>query len=118
MRTIEAAVIVPIFTIIVLEVIIASIECHDRVIINCASDKVCMNFEFYELYQDNYLEIKNEYETAVNGYIREKTIYGSENYSIDVSLLAVKTDISNIDKNNPVEFVRVTNAAINLMERE
>lgn len=118
MRTIEAAVIVPVFTIIVLELIIAAVECHDRVIVNCASDKVCMNFEFYELYQDNYLKIKDEYETAVNGYIGEKTIYDSENCNIEVSLLSVKTDDSNIDKNNPVEFVRVTNAAINLMEKE
>ena len=43
--TIEASVLIPVFTLIAVQLILLALNCHDNVVINCAADKVCMRYK-------------------------------------------------------------------------
>ncbi len=117
--TIEASVIVPIFTIIVLQLVLLAISCHDRAITNLVSSKICMDMEFSGLENGEYRgDLLLELSNRGSLYVEEKTIKSGQVLEIKEGLLAIKTDVSSISKNNPVEFVWMTDAAKKLLEEE
>lgn len=114
--TVEAAIIIPLFTIMVVMLINLAITCHDRVIVNCASDKVCMEMEFSEMKIGKYNKEKiTDLEARVSSYIAEKTLQGDKNLSMTEDALSIKTQYSEISKNNPMEYVRLIDAAEKLL---
>ncbi len=117
--TIEAAVIVPLFTIIVLQMVLLAIGCHDRALINCVSDKICMDMEFNGYEDGKYSgDLLKELSNKGTLYLEEKTIRNGMVLEMESGLLAIKTEVSSINKNNPVEFVWITDAAKKLLEEE
>ena len=117
--TIEAAVIVPLFTIIVLQMVLLGIGCHDRALINCVSDKICIDMEFNGYEDGEYREdMLGELSQNGTAYVAEKTIGEGQILELESTLLAIKTEVSSIDKNNPVEFVWITDAAKKLIKEE
>lgn len=117
--TIEASVIVPIFTIIVLQLVLLAISCHDRAITNLVSSKICMDMEFSGFEDGEYRrDLLLELSSRGTAYVEEKTIKSGQVLEIKEGLLAIKTDVSSISKNNPVEFVWMTDAAKKLLEEE
>lgn len=44
--TLEAAVLIPLFTLIFVQLVFLALNCHDRAVANCTEDKVCMKAEF------------------------------------------------------------------------
>lgn len=116
--TIEAAVIVPIFTVIVVQIILLAMECHDKTIINCTSDKLCMEMEFTGFREGRYdTEKMNALGNKGTEYLKNKTIKKSPVISMVSTLFHIETDYSEIEKNNPVEFVWITDAANKLIRR-
>jgi hypothetical protein len=116
--TIEAAVIVPLFTIVVVMLIQTAIKCLDRDIVNCVSDKLCMDAEFLGFKSGKYdKNILRQYSEKANTYLQENTV--SESYTVDISeeLLVIKTDYGKVDKNNPVQYVRTADAAEKLLTK-
>lgn len=117
--TIEACVIIPVFTIIVVWLVLASADCHDRAIINSISDKMCIEAEFMTFdggkYDDRLLE---EYSARRHGLIENATIKIKSTDKIKEDLLHLKTDSSSVLKNNPVQYVRVTDAVKKLMKEK
>lgn len=115
--TIEAAVIVPLFTIIVLQIILLAIDCHDKAIINCASDKICMDMEFNGFDNGEYRKDIME-ALSYNGtmYLAEKTIKSAMSMKIRSTITNIETENSAIAKNNPIDFVWITDAAKKLMK--
>ncbi|MDD6571738.1 MAG: pilus assembly protein [Thermoflexaceae bacterium] len=114
--TIEAAVIIPLFTIIVVFIIGLAVDCHDTAVINCASGKLCMKAEFSGFSQGRYdTALLKELSGTGTAYIKEKVIKNSGVIQIEETLLNIETGYSSIEKNNPVEYVRLTDAAKKLI---
>lgn len=112
--TIEASVLIPIFTLIVVQLVILALNCHDRVIINCAADKVCMRYEFEKpIKKDN--NKKDDLSRELNAYIAVKSISVKPSVQIKKGLLKVETEYSRITQNNPVQFVWETDAVEKLV---
>ena len=117
--TIEAAVIVPLFTMIFVRIVMLAIECHDVAIVNCASDKVCIEAEFIGYENGEYrADVMQELSEKVTLYLSEKTLTKSENIQLKEAILGIETKVSSISKNNPVEFVWITDAAKKLFQKE
>lgn len=116
--TIEAAVIVPLFVIMVVNIILLAFECHDRAVINCASDKICMEVEFDSKNNDEYKNKIAALEEKGRKYLLNKTIIRTGELKIESGMLDVSSDYSKILKNNPMEFVRFTDAAEKLIGKE
>lgn len=109
--TIEASVLIPVFTLIVVEFILLAINCHDNVIINCAADKVCMRYEFEKSANKEHSEKAQEGLAAeASEYIAVKAMSKKPCIQIKSGLLKIETDYSRIIKNNPVDFVWQTDA--------
>lgn len=116
--TIEAAVLVPLFMIMLVNIILLALDCHDSVIINCASDKICMEAEFYSYDTELYKRKINELEVLVNKYIEEKTVNSKAQIDVKDGVFDVSTEYSETLKNNPVDFVWLTDAAKKLINEE
>lgn len=114
--TLEAAVIVPVFTMIVVLIIGLAMDCHDTAIINCTSDKLCMEVEFTGLREGKYDAGKmKELSGKGSEYIKTKTLRNSRVMQIEEKILSIETEYSSIKKNNPVNYVRMTDAAEKLI---
>ncbi len=109
--TLEASVLIPVFTFISVQLILLALNCHDRVIINCAADKVCMTAEFEKsLYEDSGKNVTDVLLRNVNEYIALKTVTMKTSVQIVSNFLKIETDYSQINRNNPVSYVWETDA--------
>jgi len=109
--TLEASVLIPVFTFISVQLILLALNCHDRVIINCAADKVCMTAEFEKsLYEDSGKNVTDVLSRNVNEYIALKTVTMKTSVQIVTNFLKIETDYSQISQNNPVSYVWETDA--------
>lgn len=115
--TIEAAVIIPLFTIMVVNIILLGMDCHDRTIINCASDKMCMEVEFDSRKSEDYNSKILKLEEKGKAYLSGMTLRTSGELEISTGLLDVTSKYSQILKNNPVDFVWITDAAEKLVKK-
>ncbi len=109
--TLEASVLIPVFTFISVQLILLALNCHDRVIINCAADKVCMTAEFEKsLYEDSGKNVTDVLLRNVNEYLALKTVTMKTSVQIVSNFLKIETDYSQINRNNPVSYVWETDA--------
>lgn len=109
--TIEASVLIPVFTVIAVQLIMLALNCHDNVIINCAADKACMRYEFEKpVVKENSKISLETLSGEVNGYIAAKTMIKKPYLQIKSGFLKTETDSSQIVKNNPIDFVWQTDA--------
>ena len=114
--TLEAAVIVPLFTLMVVMLIQVAMKCHDRVILNSISDKVCMEMEFSGLMEKEKQQRMEELENQGNEFIRDKMIQMKGTMHMKEDFLHIVTQYSSIDKNNPMTYVRMADAAEKLLK--
>lgn len=109
--TIEASVLIPVFTVIAVQLILLALNCHDNVIINCAADKVCMQYEFAKPgVKENSNKTLDRLSGEVSTYIAEKTMAKKPYIQIKSGFFKTETDYSQIISNNPVDFVWQTDA--------
>ncbi len=114
--TIEASVLIPVFTLIAVQLILLALNCHDNVVINCAADKVCMRYEFeMPIVKENSKKSLEGLSGEVSRYIASKTMTKKPNIQIKSGFFKTETDYSQIVKNNPVDFVWQTEAIKNLI---
>lgn len=117
--TIEAAVIVPIFTIMVMQIILLAMDCHDITITNCAAAKICMNMEFNGYENGEYrADLLKELSYDGTQYLEEKAIKTNPVVELKSTITSIETEQAAIQKNNPVEFVWITDAAKKLVGEE
>ena len=117
--TIEAAVIIPLFTVMVLLIIELAIDCHDWTIRDCVSDKICMEIEFAGLKEYDYDTIKiMDFSYRGTEYVKERVLKNKVTLTIKEGLLNIKTDYSAIEKNNPVTYVWKIDALNKLTGKE
>lgn len=112
--TLEASVLIPVFTFIFVQLVLLALNCHDRVIINCAADKVCMEAEF-----DKGIQEKTDVESLsqkANEYVMLKTVLEKPSVQIMTGILKIETEFSQIDRNNPVHFAWKTDALEKLVK--
>lgn len=103
MNTIEAAVIIPLFTVIFVMMIQLNISLHDSVIINSAETKFCMAEELADTSVEMYEE-----------YVRNKSMDRDEYVlSYEKGERYIKTENAQIMINNPCDFLRKAKAVIN-----
>lgn len=116
--TLEAAVIVPIFTIIVVQIVLNAFQCHDVAIRNCVTSKMCIKAEYgYRTFdKDNADKLKNLTEKT-NAYIGEKTIGEETMVNISASLLDINAEKASVLRNDPVDYVWLTDAAEKLLKK-
>lgn len=112
--TVEAAVIIPLFTIIVVNMVLLAFTCHDRAVISCAETKTCVRLEFLKDGKDKVSEMNNRLE----GYLSARTIGGISSTQIEYGLLNVSSGKSVIVRSNPVSITRITNAAKKLVKED
>lgn len=107
--TIEAAVIVPLFTIIIVLLIKQAIMCHDNTLNCCTYEKVCILAEFEQHEKGRYmLKGYDEYGNKAKAYFDEKKISNedqNEKTQVSNGLLYISADDVKVLKNNPVEYV-------------
>lgn len=109
--TIEASILIPVFTMIAVQLILLALNCHDNVIINCAADKVCMQYEFVKPgVKENGNKTLDRLSGEVSTYIAEKTMSKKPYIQIKSGFFKTETDYSQIISNNPVDFVWQTDA--------
>lgn len=109
--TLEASVLIPVFTFLSVQLILLALNCHDRVIINCAADKVCMTAEFEKsFYEDSGKNVTDVLSRNANEYIASKTVTMKTSVQIVTNFLKIETDYSQINRNNPVSYVWETDA--------
>lgn len=112
--TVEAAVIIPLFTIIVVNIILLAFTCHDRAVTSCAETKVCVRLEFLKDGKNKVTEMNKR----LDGYLSGKTIGSRNSTQIEYGLLSVKSGKSAIVKSNPVSITRITNATKKLLKED
>lgn len=116
--TIEAAVIVPLFTMIVVMLIQTAINSLDKDILNCASEKLCMDVEFLEFKSGKYDKNKLlEYTNLGNTFLNESTVNEKNQIEIVEDIFTIKTEYGKVDKNNPVQYVRITDVGEKLLKK-
>lgn len=115
--TLEASVLIPVFTFICVQLVLLALNCHDRVIINCAADKVCMEAEFEKNLQEKAEQTAvDSLSQKVNEYIILKTVAEKPFVQIVTGILKVETEFSQINRNNPVHFTWETDALEKLVK--
>lgn len=117
--TIEAAVIIPLFMIMVLFIIELAIDCHDWTIRDCISDKICMEAEFAGLTDYQYDTVKMQ-DLGQRGteYVQGKVLKSKVALTISESTLNMETKYSAIEKNNPIKYVWMVDALEKLAGKE
>lgn len=114
--TIEASVLIPVFTVIIVQLILLALNCHDNVIINCAADKGCMRYEFEKpLAKEKDTKSSDRLSKEISEYISVKTMVKKPQVRIKSGLLKTETEYSRITANNPVEYVWQTDAVKKLI---
>lgn len=114
--TIEASVLIPVFTIIAVQLILLALNCHDNVIINCAADKVCMRYEFEKpIVKEKSKKTLEKLSGDASEYVAVKAVTKKPNIQIRSGIFKVETKYSQISRNSPVEFVWQTDAVKNLI---
>lgn len=114
--TIEAAIIVPIFMIMLVQITMAAISCHDQSIYNSIAIKAGVRAEFGARKQEDIQNNINEIAQQVNSYLDEKTIQGGKTLSLSNDILSISSQGSVIAKNDPVDFTWLTDAARKLIK--
>lgn len=116
--TIEAAVIVPIFMIMLVQLVLASLDCHDAAVLSCIGTKSAVIAEFGGRKNEDYKKKINELSAKVNAYVEDKTVSRKSNIQIKNNMLSISAGKSVIAKNDPVEFTWLTDAAKKIMKME
>lgn len=114
--TIEAAVIVPLFVIMVVQFIFVAEHCHDQTIYNAVAVKGNVVSEFGARKEDDYKKNMEDVNGKINVYLDEKTIGSGRSITIKSSILNIESDASVIAKNDPVEFTWLSDAATKLVK--
>ncbi|MGN0160061.1 MAG: hypothetical protein ACI4AQ_01600 [Lachnospiraceae bacterium] len=116
--TLEAAVVVPLFVIMVVNIVVAAFECHDQAIINCVGTKICMRAEYgYRSFDKDHSGKLDELSRLGTAYVGEKTIQKKDSVNVKASLLEVQALSASILRNDPVDYVWVSDAAEKLLQR-
>lgn len=110
--TVEAAIIVPLFTLIIVQMIILAINCHDVAMSNIIETKMVMKVEYEAVFHGKVNEdIRKKIQLDGNKVLEIKSIGKRDEVKIEKTIFDVKSQHSQILLNNPVEFVRITDAA-------
>jgi hypothetical protein len=104
--TVENSVIIPVFTLIIVTLILFALECHDSQIIKNAEFQMAIKTEQEQL-DNNSDEFEYVLENTAD-YIKEKTFFGVSEKGRLVKDIA--ENISVKDNRQP-EFIRMVNAA-------
>lgn len=115
--TIEAAVVVPFFALMVVQIVISAIHCHDQAIVYCVSSKICMSGEYgYRTFDKENRSRLREFSDLGNAYIYEKTLSEPSVLELTSSVLEIRTEHASILRNDPVDYVWMTDAAAKLLK--
>lgn len=114
--TIEAAIIVPLFMMMLVLLVLSAIKCHDRAIYNTIAVKGNVQAEFGARKKEDYERNIEQIGGKINAYLDEKVIYNKQRLCLKNNVMNISSEASLIGKNDPVEFTWLTDAAKNLMK--